>query len=190
MEENCSNFLPIALWRHIFPLHIEHGSCSKFCCRGGHCTQWMLARYHLLPRTLLQWMSRICCSPSLLRHLNTSGVWRVHAIAVKNVETIITHIRWRVAILIEYRNKCTVVINDETVYVVDSKACMPIISGSRCNLSCTEHLSFKEGNCQLEHMTSERALNQLVQKLTPKIAVTWCGARSRVYRLSWPDSPF
>lgn len=25
--------------KHIFPLHIERASCSKFCCRGGHCTQ-------------------------------------------------------------------------------------------------------------------------------------------------------
>lgn len=29
--------------RHIFPLHIECASCSKFCFRGGHCTQWILA---------------------------------------------------------------------------------------------------------------------------------------------------
>lgn len=71
--------------KHIFPLHIERASCSKFCCRGGHCTQWMLARYHLLPHTLLQWVSRMCFSPSLLHHLNTSGIWRVHAVAVEKV---------------------------------------------------------------------------------------------------------
>lgn len=29
--------------RHIFPLHIECASCSKFCFRRGHCTQWILA---------------------------------------------------------------------------------------------------------------------------------------------------
>lgn len=70
-----------------FSLHIEHASCSKFCCWGGHCTQWMLAHYHLLPHTLLQWVSRMCCSACVLHNLNTSGIWRVNAMFEKTLET-------------------------------------------------------------------------------------------------------
>lgn len=82
IEENCSIFL-----QRFFSLHIEHASCSKFCCWGGHCTQWMLAHYHLLPHTLLQWVSRMCCSACVLHNLNTSGIWRVNAMFEKTLET-------------------------------------------------------------------------------------------------------
>lgn len=84
IEENCSILLQRILF---FSLHIEHASCSKFCCWGGHCTQWMLAHYHLLPHTLLQWVSRMCCSACVLHNLNTSGIWRVNVMFEKTLET-------------------------------------------------------------------------------------------------------